>query len=96
MTRGAAPRIAAAQRFNWLSARQVGRLREEFLESPFSIAEVRVLYELAHGDGTTATELGKTLRLDAGYLSRIPRGFETQGLIRREPPPAIAVSARFI
>lgn len=80
-------RTAAVRGFNRFYTRQIGLLREGFLESPFSLAEVRVLYELARSEGTTATELGESLRLDAGYLSRILRGFETRGLIRREPSP---------
>jgi len=87
MTTDAEERISAVRRFNRFYTRQIGLLQEGYLESPFSLAEVRALYELAHGDGTTATELGGTLRLDTDYLSRILRGFESQGLISREPSP---------
>jgi DNA-binding MarR family transcriptional regulator/N-acetylglutamate synthase-like GNAT family acetyltransferase len=65
--------------------RQIGVLREGYLESPFSLTEVRVLYELARSEETTASELGKELGLDAGYLSRLLRGFEGRGLISKKP-----------
>ena len=63
-------------------------MRDEYLESPFSLTEVRVLYELAQLEETTASELGEELGLDAGYLSRILRGFQKEYLIHRRPSEA--------
>src|ERR671912_759847 len=76
-------RVGDVRHFNRFWTRQIGVLREEYLESPFSLTEVRVLYELAHGEETTAGELGEELGLDAGYMSRILSGFQKHGLIRK-------------
>ncbi len=76
-------RAAAMRSFNRFYTRRIGVVRDGLLQSPFSLAEVRVLYELAHRDNLTAKALGAELELDAGYLSRLIGDFERRGLITR-------------
>ena len=77
-------RIAAVRRFNRFYTRQIGVLRKTYLDSPYSLGEMRVLYELAQGDDKTAKDIGRNLDLDAGYLSRVLRDFEKKGLVSRK------------
>jgi DNA-binding MarR family transcriptional regulator/N-acetylglutamate synthase-like GNAT family acetyltransferase len=76
--------------FNRFYTQQIGILQKGYLKSPFSLADVRVLFELAHREKPTATEISVALGLDAGYLSRILLGFEKRGLIARKPSAADA------
>jgi DNA-binding MarR family transcriptional regulator/N-acetylglutamate synthase-like GNAT family acetyltransferase len=83
--RDAAPglevQVDALRRFNRFFTRQVGALEEHLLDSTFSLAEARVVYELANRERPTATELGTELRLDPGYLSRILLRLKKRGLV---------------
>jgi DNA-binding MarR family transcriptional regulator/N-acetylglutamate synthase-like GNAT family acetyltransferase len=74
-------KIDAVRRFNRFFTRQIGALREGLLHSPYTLAEARVLFEIAHRDEPTASDLSRELGLDAGYLSRILARLKQQGLI---------------
>lgn len=82
-----AARAQAMRRFNRFYTRQIGVLREGMLQSEYSLTQTRLLYELAHREGLSATVLGRELGLDGGYLSRTLAGFEKHGLIRKQPAP---------
>ena len=75
--------VAAVRRFNRFYTRRIGVLNDGLLESPFSLTEVRILFELAHSPGVTATALRDELNLDPGYLSRLLRRLEHRGLVAR-------------
>ncbi|MFZ0734231.1 MAG: helix-turn-helix domain-containing GNAT family N-acetyltransferase [Candidatus Sulfotelmatobacter sp.] len=82
-----ADRIAAVRRFNRFYTRYLGLLDEAFLDSSLSLTQMRVLYELAHHEQSTAAEVCNALGLDPGYLSRILSGFEKDGLIEKKESP---------
>ena len=80
-----ASHVEALRAFNRSYTRSIGVLEEGLLSSPFSLTQARVLFELAQRGQTGANEIGDHLGLDAGYLSRIIRGFASGGLIARKP-----------
>jgi len=80
-------RIAAVRRFSRFYTRQLGLLQESLVHTRFSLTEARVLYELAHRDTVTASELAADLDLDHGYLSRILRRFGEDGLLAKKRAP---------
>lgn len=78
-------RVAIVRRFNRFYTKQIGVLTDAYLQSPFSVTEARVVYELAHHEQSTATELGAELGLDAGHLSRILRDLKKRKLLDKQP-----------
>jgi DNA-binding MarR family transcriptional regulator/N-acetylglutamate synthase-like GNAT family acetyltransferase len=83
-------RVESVRRFNRFYTKRIGVLRKGLLASPFSLTEVRVLYEIAHRENATATDLLRELALDAGYVSRILKGFEGRGFLVRKASEADA------
>lgn len=77
-----ADRVETIRAFNRFYTRHIGVLHEGLLNTPYSLAESRLLWEFAHHDKPTATELARALDLDAGYLSRLLRSFKERGLIK--------------
>src|SRR5919197_3146793 len=77
-------RIAAVRGFNRFYTNVIGVLREGLLQTPYSLTEARVIFELAQRDESDLADLRRTLDIDAGYLSRIVARFESGGIARRE------------
>ena len=80
----AADPVAAVRRFNRFYTRAIGVLDRGYLGTSYTLAEGRVLYEVANAEGITAKQIGEITGLDAGYLSRIVSRLERDGIVARE------------
>ena len=78
------PDIATFRRFNRMYTRFIGTLNEGLLNTDYSLAEARVLYELAARSTAKASEIASELGLDPGYLSRLLSKFEQDRLLKRK------------
>src|SRR5258708_20329595 len=83
--RPVAARVAAVRRFNRFYTRRIGVLNEALFGGAYSLAEMRILWELAHNEGISASWLEQELGMDAGYVSRILRDFKDKGLVASRP-----------
>jgi DNA-binding MarR family transcriptional regulator/GNAT superfamily N-acetyltransferase len=81
-------RIAALRAFNRFYTRRIGVLHGQLLDTRFSLAESRVLWELAHlppdTPGLSAADLARRLDLDPGYLSRLLKPMKARKLLRSQ------------
>jgi DNA-binding MarR family transcriptional regulator/GNAT superfamily N-acetyltransferase len=84
MSERAGDAVAAVRAFNRLYTNKIGVLRGGYLDSPYSLTEARLLFELAQQDATEVAELRRTLDIDAGYLSRVLARFDADKVITRE------------
>jgi DNA-binding MarR family transcriptional regulator/GNAT superfamily N-acetyltransferase len=84
----AAHAIATVRAFNRDYTRRIGVLPESMLDTPYSLTDLRVLYEIAHRRDVTAAELASDLGLDRGYLSRILKQFGSAKLLAQDPSPS--------
>jgi DNA-binding MarR family transcriptional regulator/GNAT superfamily N-acetyltransferase len=82
--------VAAVRGFNRFYTNVIGLLRGKYLDTPYSLTEARLLFELAQRDTSEVTDLRGTVDIDPGYLSRILARFEADGLITRQRSAADA------
>lgn len=75
--------VTAVRAFNRFYTNTIGLLRGKYLDTPYSLTEARILFELAQRDASEVTDLRHAVDIDAGYLSRIMSRFESDGLISR-------------
>jgi DNA-binding MarR family transcriptional regulator/GNAT superfamily N-acetyltransferase len=76
--------VAAVRAFNRLYTNVIGVLRGGYLDTPYSVTEARVLFELGQRAVTEVAELRRSLDIDAGYLSRLLARLAGDQLITRE------------
>lgn len=87
--------VSAVRRFNRFYTRAIGVLERGYLGGPYTLAENRVLYEIAHGGGVTPGAIAQALDLDAGYLSRMLARLERDGMVVRTRSPSDGRSVTF-
>src|ERR1700729_2828431 len=79
-----ASQIASFRHFNRMYTRYIGTLNEGLLHTDYTLAEARVLYELATRIDPNAAEIAEALGVDPGYLSRLLGKFEREGLLHKK------------
>jgi DNA-binding MarR family transcriptional regulator/GNAT superfamily N-acetyltransferase len=79
--------IDTVRSFNRFWTERIGLLRAGLLDTPYSLTEARVLFELGQRAPVDVAELRRTLALDSGYLSRIIGRFKADGLVVTQSSP---------
>jgi DNA-binding MarR family transcriptional regulator/GNAT superfamily N-acetyltransferase len=77
--------IAAVRGFSRFYTRKLGIIEPKLLDSPFTLQEARIIYEIAERKSCTATELVRALGLDAGFLSRTLQALQRRQIVARKP-----------
>jgi DNA-binding MarR family transcriptional regulator len=77
--------IEKIRRFNRFYTNVIGLLDQHFLDTPFSLTEGRVLYEISQMEECSARKIMENITIDEGYLSRIIHKFTKQGLVKKTP-----------
>jgi DNA-binding MarR family transcriptional regulator/GNAT superfamily N-acetyltransferase len=76
--------VGAVREFNRFYTNVIGLLRGKYLDTPYSLTEARLLFELGQRDASEVTDLRRVVDIDPGYLSRILARFESDGLVDRQ------------
>lgn len=84
--------IDAVRDFNRFYTNFLGVLNRAYLDSPYTLTDARVLFEVGFRGGVAASTLTRELHLDPAYLSRIVKRFREDGLIETKPDPGDARS----
>src|SRR5437762_1464171 len=77
--------VAAVRSFSRFYTRKLGIIEPKLLDSPFTLQEARIIYEIAHRSACTATDLTRDLGLDPGFLSRTLQGLQRRQIVTRKP-----------
>lgn len=76
--------IGDIRAFNRFYTDVIGLLDQHLLDSPYSLAEARIVYEIHHNGGIQASQIMELMHIDKSYLSRLLKKLEKDGVIRRE------------
>ena len=77
--------IAAIRGFSRFYTSKLGIIEPKLLDSPWTLQEARIIYEVAQHPGCTATDLVRNLGLDAGFLSRTLQALQRRQVVMRKP-----------
>lgn len=75
--------VESVRQFNRFYTNIIGLVDNHLLDSPYSLPEARVIYELKHQQPCTASDIIHTIEMDKGYLSRVLNQFTRKGLINK-------------